>query len=126
MKSAAINSRKVSMKADKNVSFIEGCIKFHKDENTKENEDENLILNRDLIKKSLKPNKWNFMNKISYIYDLLLAKVKLPDFVEYFLGNALYKVKAQQRESIKNDNFDSFDWKLDDFKRECTNLYSNS
>ena len=62
------------------------------------------------------------MNKISYIYDLVLAKVKLPDFVEYFLGDALYKVKAQQR----NDSLDSFDWKLDDFKRECTNLYTSS
>lgn len=85
-----------------------------------------MILNKDLIKKSLKPNKWNFMNKISYIYDLLLAKIKLPDFVEYFLGDALYKVKVQQRESAKKDTLDEFDWKLDDFKRECTNLYSNS
>lgn len=44
----------------------------------KENMNENQLLNKDLIKKVLKPNRWNFLNKISYIHDLMIAKIELP------------------------------------------------
>lgn len=73
-------------------------------------------MNKDLIKKVLKPNRWNFMNKISYIHDLMIAKIELPEFIEYFLGDALYKLRKNE-ESSRFKASDEFDWKLDQFKR---------
>lgn len=40
-----------------------------------------MLPNRELLKASLKPNKVNFMNRVSNIYDLVLSKVMLPQFI---------------------------------------------
>lgn len=38
-----------------------------------------MLRNQDLIKGVLKPNRINYLNKISEIYDLVLANAKLPE-----------------------------------------------
>lgn len=80
--------------------------------------DDKLIPNRELIRTSLKPNKVNFMNRVSTVYDLILSKVMLPQFVEYFLGQALYVIRENINQLNKTqERF--YDWKLDEFKQIC-------
>ena len=42
--------------------------------------------------------------------------IELPEFIEYFLGDALYKLRKNE-ESSRFKASDEFDWKLDQFKR---------
>lgn len=51
------------------------------------------IMNKELLKSSLKPNRINFMSRVSDVYDLVIAKTPLPQFIEYFLGEALFMVR---------------------------------
>lgn len=92
--------------------------------------------NKDLLHNCIKPNKMNYMNKISKIYDLVLAHISLPDFVEYFLGEAVYILNDSLKNSKKSHtNEDNqaikmlntrMSWKLEDFKRVCMRIYEQS
>lgn len=75
-------------------------------------------MNKDLLKASLKPSRVNFMNRVSNVYDLVVSRVILPQFVEYFLGEALYVINKNKLEASGNTAL-SYDWKLDEFKKIC-------
>lgn len=54
------------------------------------------------------------MARASNVYDLLISKVMLPQFIEYFLGEALYVVNKNSKNSSTNNRIESiYDWRLD-------------
>lgn len=54
----------------------------------------------------------NFLNKASMVYELAISGVKLPQFIDYFLGEALYLVYKSSRQ-LGNS---TYDWRLEEFK----------
>lgn len=84
-----------------------------------------MIMNKQLIKCSLKPNRLNFMSRVSNVYDLLVSKTSLPQFIEYFLGQALFIIRKESQISFGNDE-KHYDWKLEEFKKICEGIYENS
>lgn len=51
------------------------------------------------------------MTRVSNVYDLVISRAMLPQFVEYFLGEALYAIVRRSTSSAVGDP--SYDWKLD-------------
>lgn len=52
------------------------------------------------------------MNRVSNVYDLMISNVMLPQFVEYFLGEAIYAMGKHDKNHTQNSN-QFYDWKLD-------------
>ena len=57
------------------------------------------------------------------MYELALSATKLPQFIDYFLGEALYLVYKSSRQTQSGS---AYDWKLEEFKEICANIYNNS